>query len=305
MGVGISVAMASYNGRKYIREQLESIMRQSIKVDQLVIIDDASPEKSEDIIRSCIEGHDCELVYRVHEENRGYAQTFLEALSLTTGEYVFLADQDDIWEEDKVKISIQTMRENPSILCLSSCNTLIDGEGKEIRQEKTKGAKLQKISAEELILQKKLRPGMSLVLRDTVVRRLAALDTSDYRQHDRLVEYLAVMEDGFYLLNEYLNRYRIHGENTSGLNLSHFTPRTGREGRLQQIDKELDYLKLIRPYDPRYEALIDKSSRFFAVRRSLLERKKVIPFVFKSLSVLYGYRGIRVWLGDMRSIIKG
>ena len=113
------------------------------------------------------------------------------------------------------------------------------------------------------------------------------------------------MEDGFYLLNEYLNRYRIHGENTSGLNLSHFTPRTGREGRLQQIDKELDYLKLIRPYDPRYEALIDKSSRFFAVRRSLLERKKVIPFVFKSLSVLYGYRGIRVWLGDMRSIIKG
>ena len=65
---------------------------------------------------------------------------------------------------------------------------LIDGEGKEIRQEKTKGAKLQKISAEELILQKKLRPGMSLVLRDTVVRRLEALDTSDYRQHDRLVE---------------------------------------------------------------------------------------------------------------------
>lgn len=305
MGIGISVAMASYNGRKYIREQIESIMRQSCKVNQLVIIDDASPEKSEDIIRSCIEGYDCELVYRVHEENRGYAQTFLEALSLTTGEYVFLADQDDIWEEDKVKISLQTMQENPSILCLSSCNTLIDGEGKKIHQEKMRGAKLQKVSAEELILQKKLRPGMSLVLRDTVVRKLAAIDTAEYRQHDRLVEYLAMLDDGFYVLKEYLNRYRIHGENTSGLNLSHFKPRTGREGRLQQIEKELDYLKLIRPYDSRYEALIDKSSRFYVARRELLERKKVIPFLFKSLSVLYGYRGIRVWLGDLRSIIKG
>ncbi len=305
MSRGISVAMASYNGRKYIKEQIDSIMRQSQKVDQLVIIDDASAEKSEDIIRECVEGYECELIYRVHESNRGYAQTFLEALSLATGEYVFLADQDDIWEEDKVKTCIRVMEVNPSIHCLSSCNTLIDGEGRTIRKEKVKGKELQKVSAEDLLLQKKLRPGMALVLRDTIVNRLATLDTSNYRQHDRLVEYLAVLEDGFYVLKEYLNRYRIHGENTSGLNLSHFTPRMGLEGRLDQIDKELSYLNLIRPYDSRYENLIDKSARFFEVRKGLLEKKKVIPFLFGSLKVLYGYRGIRVWLGDLRSIIKG
>ena len=305
MSCGISVAMASYNGRKYIKEQIDSIMHQSLKIDQLVIIDDASAEKSEDIIRACLEGHECELIYRVHEQNRGYAQTFLEALSLTTGKYVFLADQDDVWETDKVKTCIQTMEENPSICCLSSCNILIDGEGKTIRPEKMKGKKLQMVSAEDLLLQKKLRPGMALVLRDSVVKRLSTIDTSGYRQHDRLVEYLAVLDGGFFVLKEYLNRYRIHGENTSGLNLSHFTPRTGLEGRLEQIEKEITYLDLIRPYDSRYEAIIAKSRRYFTIRRELLQKKKVLPFLFGSLKVLYGYLGVRVWLGDLRSIIKG
>lgn len=302
----ISVVMAIYNGRRYINEQLRSIVMQTEKVNQIIIIDDCSPDSCKDIIDECLKDYLGEVVYKTHKNNKGYAQTFFEALSMATGDYIFLSDQDDIWKENKVESCIKIMQSNSNILCLSSLNIIIDGDGKTVKTEKRINKKLlSEVYLEELVKQNKLRPGMSLVVRKEIKEMLAEVDTTKFQQHDRLIEYLALLKNGFYVLNEYLTYYRIHDSNTSGLNLSYFKPRTNKIGRLEQIDKEVKYLNLIRNIEPSNQKLIDKYIHFFNVRKELLQKNNCFLFLLGTLGISYGYVTIRVWLGDLRSIIKG
>ena len=96
----ISVAMATYNGEAYIVQQIESILHQTHPVDEIIIVDDGSTDRTVDYIRQL----NCPLIRLwQNETNLGYIENFYKALTQTTGAYIFLADQDDIWEPDKVE----------------------------------------------------------------------------------------------------------------------------------------------------------------------------------------------------------
>ncbi len=105
----VSVAMCTYNGAKYIREQLDSILQQSYPNLELVIVDDASRDHTVDIIREYC-GKDPRIRLQVNAENLGYNRNFEKAISLCNGEHIAISDQDDIWESRKIEIM---MREWP------------------------------------------------------------------------------------------------------------------------------------------------------------------------------------------------
>jgi len=301
----ISVVMAVYNGRRYLKQQLDSIMAQTCPVDEIVIIDDCSQEDCRDIIDGCLAGHPCALKYRRHEVNKGYAQTFLEALRESEGDYIFLADQDDIWERNKVETCLRVLRDNPQITCMSSLNTLIDGEGNEIKREKRPAERLRKVSGGALLEQRALRQGMTLAIRRRLADRLRAMDTSRFEMHDKLVEYVATLDGGFWILGEYLNRYRIHSNNTSGMNLSHFKLRTGRQGRIDQIDKEVRYLEMVAPLEPKDAGTIERCLQHYALRRRILQDRRLVACLLNGVRIMSFATSPRVWLGDVASIVKG
>ena len=85
----ISVAMTSYNGEKYIEEQIESILNQTVKIDEIIIVDDGSIDGTIDLIKK----YDVTLVQ--NEKNIGYKENFKKAMSLCHGDIIFLCDQDD------------------------------------------------------------------------------------------------------------------------------------------------------------------------------------------------------------------
>ena len=93
----ISVAMTTYNGEKYIRKQIESILNQSMKVDEIIVCDDGSTDKTVEILK------EYPVTVYQNENNLGYRLNFKKAMSLCTHEYTFLCDQDDIWEKKKIK----------------------------------------------------------------------------------------------------------------------------------------------------------------------------------------------------------
>ena len=95
----ISVCMASYNGSKYIGVQLESILKQLGTDDELVIVDDASIDNTVEIIRNF---NDLRIKLYINQFNIGVVPTFNRALLLTTGELIFLSDQDDRWYDNKI-----------------------------------------------------------------------------------------------------------------------------------------------------------------------------------------------------------
>ena len=98
----ISVCMATYNGEKYIRDQLDSIIcNLNEKEDEIIISDDGSCDRTLDIINeyvNCYPG----MIKIVEGPHKGVVKNFEHAISIAQGEYIFLSDQDDIWENNKV-----------------------------------------------------------------------------------------------------------------------------------------------------------------------------------------------------------
>ncbi|WP_305209499.1 glycosyltransferase, partial [Dubosiella newyorkensis] len=100
----ISVAMATYNGENYISEQIDSIINQTRKVDEIVIVDDHSTDQTVPILLHLQKDHpEWNIKIHVSTKNVGYKTNFKNAIELTSGDLVFLCDQDDIWHKDKVE----------------------------------------------------------------------------------------------------------------------------------------------------------------------------------------------------------
>ena len=102
----ISVVMATYNGEKYITEQLDTIRNQTRKIDELVVCDDRSKDNTVSVVKAYIKEHNLEDAWAIHvnERNLGYANNFHRATLMATGDLIFFSDQDDLWREDKIEI---------------------------------------------------------------------------------------------------------------------------------------------------------------------------------------------------------
>lgn len=100
----ISVCMSAYNGEKYIYRQIKSILDQLKRDDELIIYDDASVDKTLDIIKSF---YDPRIRLITGEENVGFLKGFQCAMEQAKGEYIFLSDQDDLWMPNKVDLMMQ------------------------------------------------------------------------------------------------------------------------------------------------------------------------------------------------------
>ncbi len=102
----ISVCMAVYNGEKFLREQIDSILPQLLQEDEIIIVDDCSTDKSISIINSY---NDRRIRLYKNEHNLGYVKSFEKTISLSNKEYVFLADQDDIWCNNRVDLMLKLL----------------------------------------------------------------------------------------------------------------------------------------------------------------------------------------------------
>jgi glycosyltransferase involved in cell wall biosynthesis len=123
----ISIALASYNGEKYIQEQLDSFVQQTRQPDELVVSDDGSGDGTLDIVEAFRESAPFEVRVLRDQENLGYAGNFNRALSATTGDLVFLSDQDDVWFPEKLERMERAARDDPDALLIMCDAALTDG----------------------------------------------------------------------------------------------------------------------------------------------------------------------------------
>lgn len=109
----ISVCIATYNGEKYLREQLDSILCQLDINDEVIISDDSSTDNTLEIIRSYKDNR-----IRILSHNKFFSPVFNfeNALKHVKGDYIFLSDQDDIWMENKVEIMMGYLKQGYSLV---------------------------------------------------------------------------------------------------------------------------------------------------------------------------------------------
>lgn len=111
----ISIALATYNGEKYIEEQLKSIYNQTIKPDEIIISDDNSNDKTINIINETKRTTNIKHVVIENNIRTGYSLNFNRALQSVNGDVIFLCDQDDFWFENKIEYVLNQFKENTNI----------------------------------------------------------------------------------------------------------------------------------------------------------------------------------------------
>ena len=109
----VSVCMATYNGERFVREQLLSILNQIGGDDEVVIVDDASIDHTVDIVE---EMRDARVRLFHNDVNQGHVRTFENALIYARGRILMLADQDDVWPDDRVDLMVAALERSDLVL---------------------------------------------------------------------------------------------------------------------------------------------------------------------------------------------
>ena len=110
----ISIALATYNGGKYLQDQLDSFLNQERIPDEIVVCDDASNDETLAMLDAFQKVSPFEVKVFKNETNIGYTKNFEKALSLCTGDIVFFSDQDDVWLPNKISIIENLFNDKPN-----------------------------------------------------------------------------------------------------------------------------------------------------------------------------------------------
>jgi glycosyltransferase involved in cell wall biosynthesis len=122
----ISVAMCTYNGSRFLKEQLDSIVGQTCPPDEIVICDDGSSDNTLSIAEQFLSGWQGTVHIERNQHNLGFAKNFEKAIGLCHGDIIFLSDQDDVWDLRKIEIVIETFEKHPEAAMVFHDAALVD-----------------------------------------------------------------------------------------------------------------------------------------------------------------------------------
>lgn len=216
----VSVAMATYQGERWIGEQLRSILDQTRRPDELVLVDDASSDRTVEIARGMLQGQRIAHRVEVNPANVGPARNFGRALGRTTGQVVFLADQDDRWRQDKVE-RVLGVFERPGVdaVCTDAVIVTDDPTLATTRLWQHTGLRRRARAFGrdplDVLLRGPVVTGATLAFRGR--HRDLLLPVSEHGWHDHWFSLLLAAVGTVVAVDEPLVEYRLHGDNAAGV----------------------------------------------------------------------------------------
>ena len=202
----ISVCIATYNGGKYIKEQLDSILFQLGKDDEVIISDDSSTDDTLSILESY---HDERIVILTNQKFHSPVYNFENALKSAKGDFIFLSDQDDIWEPTKVEVMLDSLKFKS--LVVSDC-CVID-QHKKIVCDSLFNSKIPTVGILSNILHNHYI-GCCMAFRREVLNKALPFPPS-LAMHDIWIGLCAATFYSATFLPNRLIKYRRHGNNAS------------------------------------------------------------------------------------------
>lgn len=283
----VSVNLCCYNSEKYLRETLQSVVEQTYKDWELVIINDGSSDSTESIISEYIK-HGYPVIYQ-YQENKGLGASRNEALKLSQGEFIAFIDHDDIWMPTKLEKQMPLFERNPMV-GLVFCDSIFLKDNKNLYR-----------------LYKKDRPLRGMVFRDLLARYSLSMETVIVRKKtllslDHWFDDTLIMAEEMDLflriaynweldyVDEPLCKWRIHEESESY-----------KHAYLIPKEKELILEKLTRLYPDfreRYSKEIEEQKRMINYQWALSKwkdgsikeaRRYLKPYIWKDKNAFLAY----------------
>lgn len=215
----VSVAIATYNGEKYIEEQLNSIMHQSRLPDEIILSDDASMDGTLRIAEKIFGTTSVEYKILEHSNNIGVVANFKEAIDACTSDIIFLCDQDDVWITTKIQSMVKVF-ENDKDIGLVLGNAIITDSKlnytKKTIWDSIKFRPGQFANSDDLkteMLKRNIFTGMSMAFKRNI---LFDCLVSENMLHDECIGWTAIRNSKIYFLKEITAMYRQHESNVVG-----------------------------------------------------------------------------------------
>lgn len=313
-----SIALCTYNGEAYLKDQLESIASQTQPPDEMIVRDDCSTDKTVEIIKDFIKTAKFPVHLEINKCNLGSRKNFEAAIQQCKGDIIFLSDQDDVWHQDKIQKMSSYLIDSPNaggVFCNAVVTdqklqpkgfTVWDTLGFNI----SKQTQFQKGKSFDLLLRSNVVTGAALAFRSYFKNLI--LPIPDSWVHDGWIALLIAAVSDTGVIPEPLVYYRQHSDNQIG---------AVKKGVLIRIKEsiELDrksyyesdirayqdaYLRLLPHLDHTKLNLLEEKLRHLHCRSSLPKaRFSRVPVILKELVTMRYHLYSRHWQVAVRDMI--
>lgn len=225
-GNTVAIVLATFNGERFLTEQLNSILEQSHKDWCIIASDDGSSDNTLGILEEFRASHPGKMIIVSHRGQGGACENFLdalnEALELTDASYFAFCDQDDYWESNKLEVSLMTIQalerdeEGPALVFSDAA--VVDADLVVISQSffDYTGVSSSRIQLNNLLVQNPISGAAMLFNRSLAETVSESHYGEQIWMHDQWVGLIAACFGKIGPINEALFKYRQHGDNAMG-----------------------------------------------------------------------------------------
>ena len=223
----VSVALCTYNGASYVRQQLDSILAQTVAPFEIVVSDDASTDGTLDEVRAVLTRPEMRrrgITVRIltRKTGLGVTKNFEAAIAACSGEFIALCDQDDVWHPRHIEALLAPFAEG-DVLVVHSDARLVDATGAPLRHSlmQSLGASRRELHDEQgpdgfrTLLRRNLVTGATAMVRTTHARAVRPFEPTWV--HDHWLAITAALRGRVAFVDEKLLDYRQHGANQIGV----------------------------------------------------------------------------------------
>ncbi|MEH3113316.1 glycosyltransferase [Pedobacter terrae] len=269
----ISIALCTYNGANFLPQQLDSILNQTYKNIELVIVDDCSKDGTKAILTQYAERYES-IKLHFNDQNIGFNANFQKAIAICSGDFIAISDQDDIWLENKLKLLHQNIGDN--WLIFSNSEWIDEKENPIGRQTLNPDFKLGNRDYRSALFYNSVT-GHTTLFSKTLLPYIFPIPETGY--YDWWIGFVALYHHKITCLNEYLTLHRIHSSSV----MHKFKGNVKTDIKAERF-KEIDLnLSLVRNYKNLKEADKKLIKKIYAARR----RKGFSPYLIRLIYKYY------------------
>ena len=214
----IYILMATYNGEKYLVDQIESILNQTYLNFNLIISDDNSTDSTKQILRD-YEKKDCRIKVFFNKKNIGSNKNFKRLLKKVNSKFFMFCDQDDIWYENKIEESLKKMREEEADLIFTDLEVVdsnLNVVNKSFNKKKSYYRKIVKYNDLRRVYLYNVVTGCTILCKSKYINDILKFSDNKYILHDHIVALLVSLRGNVTYLNKPTVKYRQHSNNQVG-----------------------------------------------------------------------------------------
>ena len=200
----VSIALCTYNGDAYLKQQLDSIVNQSYPEIELIVVDDCSTDNTLNILKEYSARYSFIKLF-INPQNLGYIRNFEKAMSLCNGDFIALSDQDDIWDLNKIEKQVKAIGNN---LLIYHDSEFVDQNGESLSLYMSDIMNLYRGDQPEVFLFFNCISGHSVLMKKELRNELLPFPEAYF--HDWWMGYVGTNLGSIDFIEESLVKYRQH-----------------------------------------------------------------------------------------------